>query len=143
MNTRVKKLLMLFLAFLVLCSLTVCVAAQAAETPEAAEEEHYAPLPLTTVPYVDNDTAVRGEYTPFEPKEEPPSRATRKKNSNRSVSPAVRSVKPNPSWSRCTASQIIPRASMPPFTASTDPTSFKYRENSRAAGFPAALRRRD
>ncbi len=70
MNTRVKKLLMLFLAFLVLCSLTVCVAAQAAETPEAAEEEHYAPLPLTTVPYVDNDTAVRGEYTPFEPKED-------------------------------------------------------------------------
>ncbi len=70
MNTRVKKLLMLFLAFLVLCSLTVCVAAQAAETPEAAEEEHYAPLPLTTVPYVDNDTAVRGKYTPFEPKED-------------------------------------------------------------------------
>ena len=28
------------------------------------------PLPLTTVPYVDNDTAVRGEYTPFEPKED-------------------------------------------------------------------------
>ena len=70
MNTRVKKLLMLFLAFLVLCSLTVCVAAQADETPEAAEEEIYAPLPLTTVPYVDNDTAVRGEYTPFEPKED-------------------------------------------------------------------------
>ena len=43
MNTRVKKLLMLFLALLVLCSLTVCVAAQAAETPEAAEEEIYAP----------------------------------------------------------------------------------------------------
>jgi len=70
MNTRVKKLLMIFVAILVLCSLTVCIAAQADETPEAREEEVYAPLPLTTVPYVDNDTAVRGEYTPFEPKED-------------------------------------------------------------------------
>ncbi len=70
MNTRVKKLLMLFLAILVLCSVMACVAAQADETPEAREEEVYAPLPLTTVPYVDNDTAVRGEYTPYEPKED-------------------------------------------------------------------------
>lgn len=70
MNTRVKKLLMLFLAILVLCSVMACVAAQADETPEAKEEEVYAPLPLTTVPYVDNDTAVRGEYTPFEPRED-------------------------------------------------------------------------
>ena len=70
MNTSFKKLLMIFLAILVLCSLTVCIAAQADETPEAREEEVYAPLPLTTVPYVDNDTAVRGEYTPYEPKED-------------------------------------------------------------------------
>lgn len=70
MNTRVKKLLTVFLAILVLCSVMACVAAQADETPEAKEEEVYAPLPLTTVPYVDNDTAVRGEYTPYEPKED-------------------------------------------------------------------------
>ena len=70
MNTRFKKLLMLFLAILVLCSVMACVAAQADETPEAKEEEVYAPLPLTTVPYVDNDSAVRGEYTPYEPKED-------------------------------------------------------------------------
>ena len=70
MNTRVKKLLTVFLAILVLCSVMACVAAQADETPEAKEEEVYAPLPLTTVPYVDNDTAVRGEYTPYEPQED-------------------------------------------------------------------------
>ena len=36
------------------------------ETPQVEEEESG----WGTVPYIDNDTAVRGEYTPFEPKEE-------------------------------------------------------------------------
>lgn len=74
MKTNINKLLLIFLAVLLLISLTVGVAQATGETQaaEAAvlDEEEYVPLPLGTVPYIDNDTAVRGEYTPFEPKED-------------------------------------------------------------------------
>ncbi len=80
MKTNIKKLLLVFLAVLMLSSLAVGVFAQAEENPaEAAEdvqeavsldEEEYTPLPLQSVPYVDNDTAVRGEYVPFVPSED-------------------------------------------------------------------------
>ena len=79
MKTNVRKWILLLLTVLVLSSLAVCAAAQAAgeaaepETAEAAavlDVEVYVPLPLQTVPYIENDTAVRGEYTPFEPKED-------------------------------------------------------------------------
>ncbi|MBQ9662997.1 MAG: hypothetical protein IJV40_07625 [Oscillospiraceae bacterium] len=73
---NLKRILIVFLAVMLLTTLFV-VAAQATEEAdveivEAAvlDEEDYVPLPLGTVPYVDNDTAVRGEYTPFEPKED-------------------------------------------------------------------------
>ncbi len=78
MKTDMKRLLLVLLAVLVLSSLAVTAAAQSEPAPageasaeflEASvpEEEEYSPLPLQTVPYVENDTAVRGEYTPFVP----------------------------------------------------------------------------
>ncbi|MCR5089210.1 MAG: hypothetical protein K6C08_06845 [Oscillospiraceae bacterium] len=81
MKTDMKRILLVLLAVLVLSSLAVTAAAQSEPAPaeEAAadtqgislsEEEEYTPLPLQTVPYVENDTAVRGEYTPFDPTEE-------------------------------------------------------------------------
>ena len=86
MKTKIRNLLPVLLAILILSSLMVCAAAQAAsDTPEAApadaavtaeetvpalDEEEYVPLPLGSVPYVDNDTAERGEYTAFAPKED-------------------------------------------------------------------------
>ncbi len=85
MNTKVRKLLPLILAIFILSSLMVVAAqagddagetAPAAQTDGTAESvsvldgEEYVPLPLGTVPYIDNDTAVRGEYTPYEPKED-------------------------------------------------------------------------
>lgn len=73
MNTTAKKLLLVLLALLLLVSVTACAVAQAADD-EAAEavaaEDEFIPLPVGTVPYVDNDTAVRGEYVPFEPKDD-------------------------------------------------------------------------
>lgn len=69
MKTSIKKLLLLLLALLAVASLTVCAVAAQADEAEPAEEV-YVPLPMTTVPYVENDTAVRGEYTPYEPKED-------------------------------------------------------------------------
>ncbi len=79
---KFRKLLVVFLAVLLLTSLSIAAAQATNETTEPAadepavegaavlDEEEYVPLPLTTVPYVNNDTAVRGEYTPFEPKED-------------------------------------------------------------------------
>ena len=82
MKMNIRRTLLILLAVLVLTSVSVA-AAQAANEPadqtaaEAQEtealvldEEVYVPLPVGTVPYVDNDTAVRGEYTPYEPKED-------------------------------------------------------------------------
>ena len=73
MNTTAKKLLLVLLALLRLVSVTACAVAQATndEAAEAAAaEDEFVPLPVGTVPYVDNDTAVRGQYVPFEPKDD-------------------------------------------------------------------------
>ena len=64
MKTSHKKLLLIFLSVLLIVSVVAAVSIQ------AAAKEEYEPLPVGTVPYVDNDTAVRGEYTPFEPIED-------------------------------------------------------------------------
>ena len=60
MKTSHKKLPLIFLSVLLIVSVVAAVSIQ------AAAKEEYEPLPVGTVPYVDNDTAVRGEYTPFE-----------------------------------------------------------------------------
>ena len=81
MKTNFRKILVILLAALILGTLAVSAAAQTVDTeteesevpaPEAVimDDEEYVPLPLGTVPYIDNDTAVRGEYTPFVPKED-------------------------------------------------------------------------
>ena len=59
-----KKLLPILLSILLIVSVVTVIGIQ------ATAKEEYEPLPVGTVPYVDNDTAVRGEYTPFEPKED-------------------------------------------------------------------------
>ena len=59
-----KKLLSVLLSILLIASVAAVIGIQ------ATAKEEYEPLPVGTVPYVDNDTAVRGEYTPFEPKED-------------------------------------------------------------------------
>ncbi len=59
-----KKLLPVLLSILLIVSVIAVISIQ------ATAKEEYEPLPVGTVPYVDNDTAVRGEYTPFEPKED-------------------------------------------------------------------------
>ena len=63
-----KKALMVLLVLLMVVVTAACGSAYANDDVKA-EEELYFP-PAGTVPYVDNDTAVRGEYTPFEPKED-------------------------------------------------------------------------
>ena len=52
---------------LVLLALMVALAVT---TAVAETEKLSLSSPMGTVPYVQNDTAVRGDYTPFEPKEE-------------------------------------------------------------------------
>ena len=64
MKSSAKKLLPLLLTLLLIVSVLTAVGIQ------VAAKEEYEPLPVGTVPYVDNDTAVRGEYTPYEPKED-------------------------------------------------------------------------
>ena len=64
MKISFKKILPFFLAVLLIISVAAAIGVN------ATAKEEYEPLPLGTVPYVDNDTAVRGEYTPFEPKED-------------------------------------------------------------------------
>ena len=64
MKTRRKKLLPILLSILLIVSVVTVIGIQ------ATAKEEYEPLPVGTVPYVDNDTAVRGEYTPFEPMED-------------------------------------------------------------------------
>ncbi|MCR5136633.1 MAG: hypothetical protein K6C12_05990 [Oscillospiraceae bacterium] len=59
-----KKLLTLCLTILLIVSAVAVIGVQ------ATAKEEYEPLPVGTVPYVDNDTAVRGDYTPYEPKED-------------------------------------------------------------------------
>lgn len=74
MNTTLKKLLLVAFALLLLVSVTACAVAQAANDTAAQLGapvlDSFVPMPVGTVPYVDNDTAVRGAYTPFEPKED-------------------------------------------------------------------------
>ena len=64
MKKNRKKLLPMLLIIVLI------VAAIAMVSVQAMAKEEYVPLPVGTVPYVDNDTAVRGEYKPFEPKED-------------------------------------------------------------------------
>lgn len=64
MKTSLKKLLPVLLTMLLVVTVITVIGVQ------AMAKEEYEPLPVGTVPYVDNDTAVRGEYTPFEPKED-------------------------------------------------------------------------
>ena len=68
MKTVYKKLLVLLLVVLMAVTAAACGNAYANDDVKA-EEELYFP-PAGTVPYVDNDTAVRGAYTPFEPKDD-------------------------------------------------------------------------
>ena len=63
-----KKALMVLLVLLMVVVTAACGSAYANDDVKGAEELYFPPA--GTVPYVDNDTAVRGEYTPFEPKED-------------------------------------------------------------------------
>ena len=64
MNISRKKLLPILLSILLIVSVVTVISVQ------ATAKEEYEPLPVGTVPYIDNDTAVRGEYTPYEPKQD-------------------------------------------------------------------------